>query len=118
MSEISTVVLCLLSPFEVIDGMPDAFPTVYQALKVIFALLFTFVRVLVWPMVSLANSRDSYRGIKYCHERKQPMWHLPYFMLFLTSVTALTILQVQWALMIFFKARETILKWIGPLIVE
>lgn len=108
-SEVSTAVLCLLAPFDKVEGLGEAFPSLKIGLGTVFAVLFLLVRVLIWPLVSLSNARDSYRGIVFCRNGQyRPGRNVFWFAFFLISLSSLTVLQIIWLFVILDTLRTEV----------
>jgi len=93
-SEISTMVLCVIVLFDKDRGLPglaDAYPLVMQVTGVLFAVLFTLYRIVLWPWVSY------YFWIDMMHLMEHNTWHSAghcYFVMFIN--VSLTSVQFLW----------------------
>jgi len=125
-SELSTVALCLLTPFNEeqsangISGLGEAFPTLKLVLGISFVLLFLIVRSIIWPLVTLNTARYCCSSLRllwkqlmrqtYTNSKEETTttvlhkmwWHTFY----LTSLSVISVLQIMWLFLILDKAKS------------
>ena len=100
-SEVSTVVLCILACFDDSRGIKakdgsnlfaKLFPLSMKVIGVVFAVLFVIIRIVIWPVISYYFWIDSLALL----ETPESLHSLPVVYTFLVFNVGLTVLQFAW----------------------